>query len=529
MSDGARKPEAPEASRGKGDAHSPVILTRKRIVFGLILIALAFRLYPLLTSTYIWDEEREWIAVAERISFCPGSLYLPIREGQHPSLPAYFIKAGSALLGRNPLGYRFFSLAAGMLTLLVLWGLAARWAGPAAAMWTLALLAPNEYHIGISVFAVEKSFQHLFAALSLYAFYRYFAGENTKFLYLSAVTAGLAFLCNERSVLLLAAYGVALFWSRGWGWLRRKEIYLALAIFVLTISPDIYANLRWSGSRFGANYSDHLSRIGGAGLNRHYFLFFGRDAFAFVYNLLGRNLHDQAEEYPAMNPLFGALLLAAAASSLWRFRRQDAAGKLFLSLFGVVLVFFSVLRPAATRPGLDPVVWFWVDLTLPAAALLGAPALSVLTGWRRKALLAAVGLAVLYAAFSVWGRRLGLPSVAAAAVPEVLWPADGCMKEVRVFFHVCAVCKPATDVKLVELLLNGDRGHAEIEGANLGTDDRTFRLRAASADGKSRVYTASYRVRDYFGTERTVRAKIFAPTRFDRPWPPRFWTQTPDR
>lgn len=103
------------------------------------------------------------------------------------------------------------------------------------------------------------------------------------------------------------------------------------------------------------------------------------------------------------------------------------------------------------------------------------------------------------------------------------------MKEVRVFFHVCAVCKPATDVKLVELLLNGDRGHAEIEGANLGTDDRTFRLRAASADGKSRVYTASYRVRDYFGTERTVRAKIFAPTRFDRPWPPRFWTQTPDR
>jgi hypothetical protein len=501
----------------------------RKIVLGLLLIALAFRLYPLLTSTYIWDEEREWIVVAERISFHPGSLYLPIHEGHHPSLPAYFIKAGGTLLGRNALGYRFLSLAAGMLTLLLLWRLAVRWAGPAAAMWTLALLALNEYYIGISVFAVEKSFQHLFAALSVYGFYRYLTGENAKFLYLSAVTAGLAFLCNEISVLLLGAYGVALLWSRGWSWLRQKENYLALAIFVLTISPDVYANLRWSRSEFGADYSDHFSRIGGVGLNRHYLLFFGRDAVAFVYDLLGRKLHDLAPEYPAMNPLFGALLLAVVAASLWRFRGQDAAGKLFLSLFGVVLLFFSLLRPAATRPGLDPVVWFWVDLTLPAAALLSGPVLSRQSGGRRAALLAAAGLAVLYAGFSVCAGRLGLPPIAAAAVPEVLWPADGRTEEVQVFFNVCAVCKPATDVKLVEVLVNGSPGHADIEGADLGTDDRSFRLRAASPGGKSRVYTAIYRVPDYFGIERTVQAEIFAPTRFDWPWPPRFWTPAPDR
>jgi hypothetical protein len=501
----------------------------KKIVLGLFLVAVVFRLYPLLTSTYIWDEEREWIVVAERISLLPGSLYLPIHEGHHPSVPAYFIKAGTWLFGKNPLGYRFFSLAAGMLTLFVVWRLVARWSGPAAAVWALALLALNEYHIGISIFAVEKSLQHLFAALSLYGFYRYLAGENAKFLYLSAVTAGFACLCNERSVLLLAVYGVALFWSRGWSWLRRKECYIALAIFVLTISPDVYANLRWSRSDLGADYSDHLSRIGGMGVNRHHILFFGRDAVAFVYDRLGRKLHDQAAEYPAMNPLFGALLLAVVAASLWRFRRQDVGGKLFLSLFGVVLVFFSLVRPASTRAGLDPVAWFWIDLTLPAAAMLSAPMLSRQSGRRRTALLAIAGLAAVYAGFSVWGGRLGLEPVAAAADPEVLWPADGRVEEVRIFFNVCAICKPPADVKLVEVLVDGGAGPADIEGADLGTGDRTFRLRAASAGGKSRVYTAIYRVPDYFGIERTVRAEIFAPTRFDRPWPPRFWARAPDR
>ena len=449
---------------------------QRRFILGLFLLALLFRLYPLLTSTYIWDEEREWIVVAERISFHPERLHLPIREGHHASLPAYFIRAGSLLLGKNPLGYRFFSLVAGMLTLFVLWRLAARWASPAAAMWTLALLALNEYHIGISVFAVEKSLQHLFAALSLYGFYRYLAGESGKFLYLSAATAGLAFLCNERSVLLLPAYGVTLLCSRGWSWLRRRETYLALAVFLLTISPDIHANLRWSQSGLGANYADHVSRIGDVGLNRHYMLFFGRDAVAFVYGRLGRKLHDNASEYPAMNPAFGALLLGVVAASLWRRRRPTAGGTLFLSVFAVVLGFFCLVRPAATLPGLDPVAWFWVDLTLPAAALLAGPVLSRQSGRRRAAVLTLVGLAALYAGGAVFGKRLGLEPVGAAAVPEVLWPADGRSVTVRVFFHACAVCRPAAEAELVEVRVDGEATAVGFEGADLGTDDRTFRV-----------------------------------------------------
>jgi 4-amino-4-deoxy-L-arabinose transferase-like glycosyltransferase len=351
----------------------------------VLLVATALRLHLLLTTTYTWDEEREWIVVAQRISFCPGSLHLPIREGHHGSLSAYLIRAGAELFGENPLGYRFFSLAAGLLTLVVAWRVAQRWAGPEAALWTLGLLA-FKYHIGISTLAVEKGLQHLFIAGSLYGFYRYLAGEGRAFLYLSSVMAGLAFLCNERSALLVLAYGVALFWWRSWRWLRQRETYLAVCLFLLTNSPDVYANLRWSRSDNGADYADHVARIGGVGINRHYLLFFCRDAVASIYGLLGRQLHDQAPEYPAMNALFGALLLAAAAVAWLRYRSQDAGGKLFLSLFTTVLVFFSLLRLGVTRPGLDAVAWFWVDLTLPAAALLGGQALSTSRGRHQRLL-----------------------------------------------------------------------------------------------------------------------------------------------
>lgn len=503
--------------------------TKRRVVTFVFLAACLFRIYPLLTSTYIWDEEREWIVVAERISLSPGSLYLPVHEGHHPSLPAYFMKAGAGLLGANPAGYRFFSLMAGLATLGILWRLALRWVGSAAALWPVLVLAFNEYHIGISILAVEKSFQHLFVAASLYGCYRYLAEDRAGFLYLSAAMAGFAFLCNERSVVLGPAYAGALFWSRGWSWLRRKESYLAVGVFCLVISPSVYANVAGSRTDLGVGYAEHLSRAGNVGINRHHILFFGRDAVAFLYDLLGRKLHDNASEYPAMNGLFGALLLSVVALCWRRFRLQDAGGKLFLSVFTVVMLFFSLVRPGAVPPGLDPVAWFWVDLTLPAAALLSAPVLSRRTGIVRKALLTLAGLALLCAGYAVWGGRLPLQRVAAAAVPEVLWPADGRLHEVQILFHACAICGPAPEAELVEILAHGGAKSSDVEGADPGTADRTFRLRAAEAGGPSRVYTAVYRVRDRFGIERVVRAEIFAPVLFDRPWPPRFWARPADR
>ena len=84
-------------------------------------------------------------------------------------------------------------------------------------------------------------------------------------------------------------------------------------------------------------------------------------------------------------------------------------------------------------------------------------------------------------------------------------------------------CDPHPTVKLVSIISNepetgilgnGDKG-PDIEGAALGTDDRTFSLRAERGTGgqsTGRVYTITYRATDTSGNTRDVTATVTVPT-----------------
>ena len=77
--------------------------------------------------------------------------------------------------------------------------------------------------------------------------------------------------------------------------------YIALLIFLVLISPDIYWNVKHPDTTVPTlNYAGHLSRIGGIGFTFHYFLFYGRDAIRGAYHLLGWRLKEYMSEYPSM-------------------------------------------------------------------------------------------------------------------------------------------------------------------------------------------------------------------------------------
>lgn len=102
-------------------------------VLWLILLAAAgLRIWIAGGAAYLPDESHEWIRVCEEISLDPDHLNLPVRTRYHPALPAYALKASSSLLGPTPLGYRMVSLIAGLLTVLLIYGIAAAWAGQVA-------------------------------------------------------------------------------------------------------------------------------------------------------------------------------------------------------------------------------------------------------------------------------------------------------------------------------------------------------------------------------------------------------------
>ena len=79
-------------------------------------------------------------------------------------------------------------------------------------------------------------------------------------------------------------------------------------------------------------------------------------------------------------------------------------------------------------------------------------------------------------------------------------------------------CTAAPQVRLVSISSNPDprRTPDDIQGAAIGTDDRSFKLRAESNRHGLRIYTAVYSARDAAGNSKTANAYAVVPGDDDR-------------
>jgi hypothetical protein len=442
------------------------------------------------------------------------------------------------------------SVLAGTATIAVLGLAALRWTGFTAALWAMALLAFNEYHIYVSTLAIDKPFQLLFCALAAASFMRFLRDEKPGALYVAGAMTGLGFLCKETTVLLLPAFFACLLLSRRHRpWLKRPAPYVAALIFGAVISPDVAVNFFFDDT-LEYTYTDHLSRAAGIGFTRHHLLFFFRDAIAWVYALRGEELYDLAPEYASMNSALGLILFGVATVWLARLAssadaRNDAV-RLYLPLaFWAVLGFFLVIDVSAEGPirELVYVAWFWVDLTLIPATLMAGAFLASLGSWRRTLGVAFAGLAVVYSAGAAALDRVGTPRGPVVAFnPEYVWPPDGRSVEVRAVFDYCMLCAKDMSVTLLDVKLREPDGSVR---SALGTD--LVRLAADSPDGtrlalKARDadpaenpderwqermwYDISYALTDRSGNRYVVEDRVIFPLQAYQ-YGPRFWTGEP--
>jgi hypothetical protein len=111
------------------------------------------------------------------------------------------------------------------------------------------------------------------------------------------------------------------------------------------------------------------------------------------------------------------------------------------------------------------------------------------------------------------------PTVAGAPDPAVLWPPNHKMHEVDVELVVMDLCDPDPTVLLTSLVSNEpDNGNGDgntindIQEAEVGTDDRSFLLRAERMGGGSgRIYTATYNATDASGNYTDGVVEILVP------------------
>lgn len=455
-----------------------------RILLAIALVAAAIRLFLVLHSVWLWDEDREWVILARSISLEPGAVHLPIHGDTHPILPAYFMRAGTLLFGETLLGFRLLSVVAGALTVFLAGRIASRVAGLPAGIATAVLLALNEYHVAISSVAVDMVFYLSFVALALGSFERFLASPRADSLILVGLFAGLGFLCNERAGLLVPLLAAGLLLTGNAVWLRRWPAWAAIGVFLLVVSPELLKGLLVDSGATRGGLGDHLERLAGLRPTYQPAAFFGKGLVAWVLSVVGIAFKDWAPEYAGMNEGFG-IALGLAALFLFLSPRERAV-PIVRSCLAFVLVAFTFLFFLGTKYNpekeLGPQAWYWADLLLLPSALLLGVAVTRLAGWRRVVLVSLLVAGAGVASWRISVDRLGLPKMKAAASPEVLTPADGRWVEVRAEFVFCTLCDPEPWVELARVEVEARNGLREPRAEELeeieGGAGRRFRIRA---------------------------------------------------
>lgn len=111
------------------------------------------------------------------------------------------------------------------------------------------------------------------------------------------------------------------------------------------------------------------------------------------------------------------------------------------------------------------------------------------------------------------------PVVTLVVDPPYLWPPNHKMRDVRAMIEVVEGCDPSPTIELVSITSNEpDNGKGDgntsgdIHGAEFGTADMEFQLRAERAGGGSgRTYTIVYKVTDASGNETMAETFVHVP------------------
>ena len=421
VSHAARRRGGGDASAASPGGVDAFVIGHRRVAIDTVLLliligAVACRLYLASTADYIHDEDNTAIPLANSISFAHGAMNLPLRGENHGALPAYIVKASGALFGTSPLGYRTLHVVLGLCAIVMVYVVTRDAYGRVAARWAAAILAFNEYFLAFSSRATANTPYLFLVTAAVLAFGRFLTQERPVGLYGAAVATGLAFYCKEHAALLLPVFGVLLLIHHR-RWLRRPHPYLATALFLLMVAPDLLWNARanpdtahvtYSGSYVAqSNYAAHLRRVGGLGLSPYPAMFYAREP---VTRLLawatGREAADVAD-YPAINPVLGVLLLLAVLATTFGKGPRGVERRLLLAVAWGVFLFFTFIRKGDPPNRLSPVSWVWVESTLIPVVVVGGAWLSTLRGRWRLTAWSACALALFYAADSLLWPRAG--------------------------------------------------------------------------------------------------------------------------
>jgi len=117
-----------------------------------------------------------------------------------------------------------------------------------------------------------------------------------------------------------------------------------------------------------------------------------------------------------------------------------------------------------------------------------------------------------------WARPVIAPDIAPPSLdvslsPAVLWPPNHRMTPITATVTVTDDSDPQPRIQLISVVSN-EPDDGDIQGVDLGTDDRSFAVRAERLGrGEGRIYTVTYSATDASGNTSVSQSRIVVPHR----------------
>lgn len=333
----------------------------------MLALALVLRLGLAARLPFMYDEYL-WAGLSDEISSSPANL--PVSAFHHPAGQAYWNRLGVEIFGRNLIGYRFASALLGTLAVFVVYSIGSKVWDRKTGLSAAALLALNEYHLGVSQLCVQKScltFALLSVLLTLRAVERPTAARYAAL----GVVIGLGLLTGASVAVWIPILAVSIVRRRG-----LREVFAPGGAWIAALAALLTASPYLAGAivdRTGAGLDHQLAKLSGIGWS-------WAPTALFIRPLYFHAVEGTISEYAAMSTAPGVIVLAGALAGGF-LRGREA--RLVLALGWFPFLFFSLF----SRPDGE---FFWADFCLPPFVLLTAAAVRLL----RKASGAAAVLAV---------------------------------------------------------------------------------------------------------------------------------------
>jgi len=215
------------------------------IRFGLLVI-LAVLVYSAGSwqyPIYILDEAKNAacaMEMADRNDWIVPTFNQTLRTDK-PPLHYYFMRGGYWMFGVNAFGARFFSVVAGILTVMVVFLFTAKLLDEGTATWAALIQMASvqtafQFHL-----AVPDPFLILFFVLGMFSFIYGWLRQKSSYLLLAYVSFSLAFISKGPVAIALAGASILLFLllSKQFSWptIRRLNLFYAAGIFVAIAAP----------------------------------------------------------------------------------------------------------------------------------------------------------------------------------------------------------------------------------------------------------------------------------------------------